>query len=339
MKQISDKENLMMFMRGEHPLWVPRYYILNNPYTKHPNAALMCSPSFLDARRTREGGFDIWGVEFVTTAETGWMAMPKPNQFILDDIRKWRDVVKAPDISGLDWEEMAKKDLKPINRETTAVVGSLNFGYFQQLMAFMGFSEGLCAMYEEPEEVKALLDYISDFFLEVAKKTIHYYKPDIMALTDDTATALNPFISVGMYRELIKPYHLKQCKPAIDAGIPVMMHNCGRCEDFIDDWFDLGVTAWNPAQVMNDLDGIKKKYGNKLGLCGCWDSSGKANWDDATEEYVRQTVRDTIDRFASGGGFCFWGSIYGPPDSVVLQNRKRWITEEYDSYGRNFYNK
>ena len=30
-------------------------------------------------------------------------------------------------------------------------------------MAFMGFTEGLCAMAEEPEEVYALFDYMCDF--------------------------------------------------------------------------------------------------------------------------------------------------------------------------------
>jgi uroporphyrinogen-III decarboxylase len=234
---------------------------------------------------------------------------------------------------------MAKKDMEHINRDETAVVLYTHVGYFQQLMAFMGFSEGLCAMYEEPEEVMALFDYMCEFYTEVTKKCLEYYKPDLVELTDDTATARNPFISVDMFRELVKPYHKAQMQPVVDAGLPMFMHNCGRCEDFIEDWFDCGVTAWNPAQVMNDLDGIKKKYGNRLGLCGCWDSSGPVGWPSATEELIRQAVRDTIDRFAPGGGFCFWGSVYGPVGDKATGDRKRWLTEEYESYGRTFYNK
>jgi hypothetical protein len=111
-----------------------------------------------------------------------------------------------------------------------------------------------------------------------------------------------------------------------------MMHNCGRCEDFIDDWMDYGVGSWNPAQVTNDLDAIKKKYGNKMVLIGCWDSQGPAGWPGASEALVRQTVRDTIDRHAAGGGFMFWGSIYGAKDDPEPENRKRWMTEEYEAY-------
>jgi hypothetical protein len=275
----------------------------------------------------------------VATVETGGMALPVPNKFILDDITKWRDIVKAPDISDIDWEAMAKKGLERINRDVSAVVTRLHFGYFQQLMAFMGFNEGLCAMYEEPDEVLELFTYLGDFYTKVIQKCLEYYKPDFVELSDDTATARNPFISIDMYRKLVKPFHKAEMQPVMDAGLPVMMHNCGRCEDFIEDWFDCGITAWNPAQVVNDLDGIKKKYGNRLGFCGCWDTSGPVNWSDATEEMTRQAVRDCIDRFAPGGGFCFRGGTLGPIGDEATNNRRRWISEEYDSYGRTFYDK
>jgi hypothetical protein len=96
---------------------------------------------------------------------------------------------------------------------------------------------------------------------------------------------------------------------------------------------------WNPAQVMNDLVGIKKTYGNKLVLCGCWDSSGPAGWPGASEELVRSEVRKCIDTFAPGGGFMFWGSVYGPKGDEEVARRSGWITDEYNKYGRTFYQK
>ena len=333
---LTEKENLLMALRGEVPEWVPRNMY---PSPGHPPASAGAGPSFLNARRTPQGGFDIWGVEFVTTKDTGGMAIPKPGRFILDDITKWRDVIKAPDISDIDWETMAKKDLERIDRTQTAVSASVHVGYFQSLCNFMGFNEGLMAMIEEPEEVYELFEYMSSFWVQICSKIRDYYKPDIWGVTDDTATATNPFISPETYRNLVKPFHKREAAFGVEMGIPVNMHNCGRCEDFIDDWLDIGVTCWNPAQTMNDLPGIKKKYGNKLVLMGCWDSSGPAGWPGATEEVVKQAVRDTIDAYAPGGGFVFWASTYGAPDDEDFLNRKRWITEEYDAYGRTFYKK
>lgn len=65
----------------------------------------------------------------------------------------------------------------------------------------------------------------------------------------------------------------------------------------IDQWYEDGVTIWQPAQTMNDLSGIQKKYGNKFVLNGCWDTSGVVSYDDTTEETIRQLTRDTIDQW------------------------------------------
>jgi len=336
MKKLTGKENAMRFMRGEQPEQIPRFVMIPEPNAKQAPDMLSVTPSFINERRTPEGGFDIWGVEYIATTDMSGTAIPVPNQYILDDIRKWRDVIKAPDVSGINWETMAKKDLANVDRDVTAVSLHLS-GYFQRLMGFMGFTEGLCAMFEEPDEVKALFEYICDFYTGITKKCLEYYKPDVFELSDDTATSLNPFISTDMYREQVKPYQKAQTRPVIDEGLPVFMHNCGRCEDFIEDWLECGVTAWNPAQIMNDLDGIKLKYGNRLGLCGCWDSSGPVGWQNATEEMTRQAVRDTINRFAPGGGFCFLGGAYGRIGDKGTEDRRRWMTEEFESYGKSFY--
>ncbi|MBQ9858001.1 MAG: veratrol--corrinoid protein metyltransferase, partial [Oscillospiraceae bacterium] len=315
----------------------PRYMVAPTQKNKYPSAFAMAMPAFYQRETVNGESVDIWGVPYSATENTGGMALPTPGKFILDDIRKWRDVIKAPDLSYVDWEDMAKKGLAHVDRNETIVEMYTHVGYFQHLMNFMGFNEGLLALYEEPEECMALFEYLADFYDEVAKKTIQYYKPDIMLINDDIATAINPFISLDMYRELIKPYAARLGHIAMDAGIYVDMHCCGRCEEFIDDWMEFGVTMWNPAQVMNDLKGIKEKYGNKLTLIGCWDSSGPPSWPGATEELVREEVRKCIDTYAPGGGFIFWGSMYGADDDQDFHNRASWVADEYNTYGRNWY--
>lgn len=340
---MTERENFLKLYKGECPEWVPTYSFGRLPGMMPDETKVMASsyvgPGFLNEKRTMQGGFDIWGVEFVTTEETGWASLPKPGKFILDDITKWRDVVKAPDISNIDWEAMAKKDLEMANfdQNETATIFAMNIGYFEELMALMGFTEGLCAMYEEPEEVKALFEYMSDFYYEVADKCIDYYHADILNITDDTATKYNPFISVEMYRDLVKPAHAKQALAATKRGIPVEMHDCGRCEEFIDDWMEFGVVAWNPAQTTNDLKGIKKKYGNKLAICGGWDYEGRVCDPDCTEEEFKETVRAAIDTYAPGGGFCWCGGALGPVDDPITKQKNKWMAEEVSDYGRKFY--
>jgi hypothetical protein len=335
---LTEKENFMMVIRGETPEWVPRYAMFGvDPYATKPPAcsSVMCSAipfNFGDGK----GYTDIFGVEYVATEETGWQFLPKPGRFILDDVRKWRDVVKLPDLTNIDWAEVAKKDMEnsPINMADYAMMygGVGAGGFFMPLMNMMGFTNGLLAMAEEPETVEEMFDFLAEWYCFGIKNTIDRYPVDIFSLVDDIAAMKSPFVSPSMYRKLIKPYAARTAKFAQDRGIPSMMHCCGRCEDFLEDWRGFGVNSWNPAQVYNDLDGIKKKYGNSMVLIGCWDSQGEAGKIEAPEDLVRQAVRDTIDRYGAGGGFMFWGSVYGSPDNPWTESKKKWITEEYEAY-------
>ena len=334
---MTEKENFMKLMRGECPEWIPTYTfgkILGDPNVP---ATAKIGPGLLFDFRKDPNGTDYWGVRYVSNEEGNFASIPKPNDFILDDITKWRDVIHAPSLEGIDWEAMAKRDIENsgINPEETAVIFHLHVGYFQNLMAFMGFTEGLCAMYEEPEEVKALFEYMSDFYVDVAERCIDYYHPDIFSVTDDTATKQNPFVSVDMYRELLKPFYIKQANVAMKRGIPIEMHNCGRCEDFIEDWFDFGVSAWNPAQPSNNLTAIKEKYGNSLALCGCWDAYGELADPNCSEEVFKDSIIKTIDAYAPGGGFAWGNNVLGFDEAAKRKNR--WISEVMDTYGRTFY--
>lgn len=258
---------------------------------------------------------------------------------MLTSITKWHDIIKAPDTSCYDWDMLAKKDLERwnIDREQTALTLVLNTGYFQGLMSFMGFTEGLCALAEEPEECQALLEYMSDFYLDYLDHIIDYIKPDILAITDDIATWSNPFISPDLYHKMLKPLYAKYAQRAIDRNIPIDMHCCGRCEDFIDDWMDFGVNAWQPAQVSNNLLAIKRKYGRKLAICGGFDMTSELVDENCTKEAVVEAVKQTIDKLAPGGGYCFYANFLGDPNDIVVQRKNAWVRETVREYGANYY--
>jgi hypothetical protein len=330
---LTEKENLMRVLNGEVPEWVPRLEMVKNPYATKPMSTMFMGLPIL---RPTPGGVhkDIWGVEYTPTKETGDQALPTPNKFILKDIRDWPNVIKAPDMSHLDYDKLYQEALKnaPVGPDDAVTIMGAHSGYFQIIMNFMGFNEGLMALMEEPETCKELLEYVANFYEPIFKKAVNVFKPDVFQLADDTATAINPFISPEMFRDIIKPFHMRMAKIGQDAGCKIMMHNCGRCEDFIEDWFDYGVTSWNPAQRVNDLDGIKKKYGNKFQLIGCWDSQGPAGRPDVDDDFLREQVRWVIDHFGEGGGFIFWGSIYGVIGDPEMERHKKIMTEEYERW-------
>lgn len=340
MAVLTEKENFMRMFKGEIPEWIPRYTL--GPVRGLEGVAPavgVVAPEMLSAHRRRGGGKDIWGVEYITSKEAAGGLLPKTWDFILDDVTKWRDVIKAPSLDDIDWEMACKKDLEAcgVDRSKTALASMAASGYFQTLMAFMGFTEGLCALYDEPEACHELFDYLSDFYCTIIENTIDYYKPDLFNIVDDTAAWGNPFVSLEMFREYFLPLYDREAKFARDRGIPICYHNCGKCEIFIDDMVKIGVDSWNPAQICNDLDAIQEKYGNKLMLCGCWDPV-KITDPKLTDEDIYDYLQKIANDRAKNGGFCFLATILIPDeDDSRMLHVNDVVNKAIYEIGHNFY--
>ncbi|GHU07794.1 uroporphyrinogen decarboxylase [Spirochaetia bacterium] len=336
---MTEKENYLRCLRGEQPEWIPMYTFGVMPGSTEAPCNVMVEPYILSEFRRNGGGRDIWGVNFIPTHETGNALIPEPNNFILEDITKWRDVIKAPSLEGIDWEAMVKKDIEwsRIDRSQSALALNLHIGYFQNLMSFMGFTNGLMAFYEEPEEVKALLTYLCDFYCEVQSKVVDLFNPDIIVTMDDTAAWGSSFISPEMYREFILPHHDRQVKVGRDRGLPITMHNCGKAEGVFDDLVKIGVCMWDPAQTCNDIEAVQAKFGNRLVIAGAWDARGRLLEEDVTDEEIVESVRSTMNRYARGGGYVFCGGYLGPFDDHEIARKNRVLHTAVREIGHNFY--
>lgn len=340
--KITEKENYLMLLRGEQPYWIPQYTFGPMPGAARPCTSILFQLPFIGDFRKHGGGKDVWGVNYVGSDSTMQALLPEPGNFILDDITHWHDVIKAPDLSDIDWEGQVKKGLDElysmgVKREDSAIEYNMHSGYFQDLVGFMGFENALCAMYEEPEEVAALMNYICDWYTTVEANVIDILKPDVIGLADDISTWRSPFMSEPMYRELFYPCHDREAKFARDRGLPITMHCCGEAMEFIADWVEMGVNAWDPAQLSNDIEAVQKKYGNKLAIMGAWDARGRLIEPDCTDEEIRQSVRDTMDKYAQGGGFGWCGGYLAAKGDVEMNRRNGVLFEEVNSYGDTFY--
>ena len=335
---MNQKENMLTAMRGGQPEYVPRYVYGADPNSAVPPVNMRFTPPIL-AREVGVKTKDIWGVTYVPTYETGNASLPEPNNFILDDIRKWRDVIKAPSLEGIDWKAMVKKHLDetPLDRSLTIVNLGLHFGYFELVMSFMGFTEGLLAMHEEPDEVMALMEYLCDFYIEVGENVIDLYQPDVISLTDDTAAWQRSFISPEMYRKFLVPNHDRWARLGRDRGLLISMHNCGKCDCVVDEFVGMGVNVWDPAQTSNDLDAIQAKYGNSLVIAGGWDGRGRLLEPDVTEEEIRASVQETMDKRAVGGGFIWAGGFMGPVGDPVTKRKNDQLGKAVEEIGGSFY--
>ena len=326
---ISPKENYLMTIRGEIPEYVPAGIL--DPYGVPMAEELLTPVSCPNGPITT-----VYGVTYVGSADLMNGAMPEPGKILFDDITKWRDVIKNPDLTGRDWESYYKKQTDRVDRENK-LVRITGGDYFLTLVSFMGFENALIAMYQEPEEVYALFDYVSEHYLEVMKQEIYWCRPEVFTLMDDDSAKLAPFFSLDMYRELVKPFHKRQCDLALENGMYIDRHDCGHSEQFIDDWLGIGVRSWNPAQVCNDLVGVKKKYLGRLTLSGCWDTTGPIGSPEVDPEKLREALYTYVDTFAPGGGFVFSASVRDAARNPVAKEKMEIVKDVYWNYARDYY--
>jgi len=274
------------------------------------------------------------GVTYVGSPEIGNGAMPKPGEIKLDDIFKWPEVIKLPDLNARDKEAYYKKRSEHVDREKFAVVTD-GGDYFLTLVSLMGFEGALMAMIEEPEEVKALLTHISTFYTAVLKDIFYYVKPDVYILMDDDAAYRAPFFSLDIYRDVIKPFHKMHCDIALENGAFINRHDCGKSEQFIDDWLEMGIREWNPLQITNDCVGIKKKYCGRLVMQGAWDSQGEFAQANVDRKRLKDKLVEYVDTFSPGGDFVFSAMVGRMGDnSPEAEEARNFVKDFFFEYCR-----
>jgi uroporphyrinogen-III decarboxylase len=322
--EMTEKENYLKALKGETPDWIPVYW----------DACQWLIPSVFEHPMMTGKERNVYGIPYVMHVNG---PMPRPNDFILKDISEWRTSVNIPTLEGYDWESVAKNDCAVLDKNKAVAV--LIEGPFMTLVNSMGFEAGLMAMIEEPEEVMAFFEALGTFQNQALENTLKYYHPiDVVVIGDDVATVRDLFISPKTYREMILPFHKRLADIAKKYNMPIEMHCCGKCESLIDDWVSIGVSIWQPAQTVNDLAAIQKKYGKKLVINGGWDNTGPAGIPGADEKLIRQSARDTIDKLAPTGAFVFWDAGGVGAEEDMLQ-KLAWVQDEARKYGAHYYQK
>jgi uroporphyrinogen decarboxylase len=320
---ISERENaLRVLTLSAEPQWVP----------VSADCFMFLVPSIVRERPVRGAdGEDWFGCNWIWDADSFGFAPDIINPPLLEDINKWREVMRFPDLDSLDWKSAAETDLAEFDRSEKLLRIILESGPFERTHQILGFESAFIAMCEEPEEYKALIDAITDYKIKLIDKVCEFYKPDEIMAQDDLGTAKGPMISIGMYRDLLKPAHNRIGDAIRSNGVIYTHHSCGRMEAFIDDIIETGVHAINPFQPMNDLDSIARKYAGVI----CCDVGAEtlANYPSSSEKDIRAEVRRVIDTFGPHKNLmieCF-------PSNVKCMHNIEIALDEARRYGSEFY--
>jgi|GEM_PF-240712 len=282
------------------------------------------------------GGADEFGCIWDATDSAMGQGVPAPGQKYISDVTDWKNQVHFPDPSKYDWQAQADAQMPAYNPETQVLDYGCWNGQFLRLMHLLGFDNGLLALAMEPEACSEFMGAITDYRISTLPYIKKYFNPDIVTIYDDVATTANLFMSPNTYRELIAPHHKKWFAAVREQGMIPSMHICGKCESIIPDLPGEGTEMWEICEITNDLVGLQKKVGDKLAFFGGYPMNGKFSYTDPTEEELRQSVRDTIDKYGPAGNYGFFGLImYADPQRTF--NTMMTLTDEAIKYGTNYY--
>jgi hypothetical protein len=316
------RENYLMAARGEKPFWVPSFSEDCNVFM----------PEFWNALDPVTGA-DFLNIKWV---ENEFGKMPREDWRAMRDINQWRNTVKFPELSALDWEGMAARAKANHSPDKVNMALLNTYSIFLIPVNMLGWVDALCSIYTDREELEAFVSAITDFLVEAAQYLGKYVKPDIIVTGDDFAAASGPFLAKDVWNDLYKPYVRRIIDACKSQGALVEFHCCGNCQYLIGEFLDIGVDICQlpmpNAQLLDD----KKRYGNKLVITGGWDRRGPGAVPGAPEHIVRQTVRTAIDTYGKDGAFIFWdGGICG--NSEDSKQKMKWVLDELHLYGKTVY--
>ena len=276
---------------------------------------------------------DLWGTIIEWPADApGSMPHVTEETKVIKDITRWRDYVHAPDIIANCSDEEAWAGFRSAVREKAGeerlVAGFMATGIFEQCHFLMPFQEVLTNLYDHPDEMHELIDYITDFRLEYVKHLIDNLQPDAIFSHDDWGTKDALFMKPDMWREFFKEPYRRFYGYIRSRGVIAIHHADSYLVPIIDDMAEIGIQVWQGVLPENNIPALQKQLDGRMVLMG---GIGAAiDREDAGEEEVRSYVSKALNEYCPGGHFI--PSITYGLSGTVYRHVDPWIDDEIRKY-------
>ena len=283
--------------------------------------------SYLNADRAFGSTWkDRWGVtnSFPVTSP-GPLPLHGPDITVCEDVTHWKEVVHAPDIGAIcteGWEECRKRNREAAGDEKL-MTGFMGTGIFEECHFLMGFENALTSLYEHPDEMHELIDYITEYRIKYASMLIEGLQPDVLFTHDDWGTKDSLFMKPEMWREFFKEPYRRFYGYIRSKGVIAVHHADSYLVPIVDDMAEIGIQCWQGVLPENDIPALQRHLNGKLTLMG---GLGAAiDREDATPEEILDYTRKAMRDYAPGGHFIpsitygMMGTVYKHVDQYLDQ--------------------
>ncbi len=287
---LTKRQNLMEVIKGGNPdRFVNQYEFME---------LIMEAP--MDLPLAPEPGTRIknkWGITFDWPADQiGSFPMHDDEHKVLKDITNWRESVKAPSVFYSDEEWAAAiAHANSVDRNDKFVTAFCAPGIFEMTHHLMSMEDALMALYEEPEDMHALIDYVVEYELAYAKEVIDHIHPDALFHHDDWGSQRSSFISPEMFDEFILPAYKKVYGFWKANGVELIVHHSDSyAANLVPEMIEMGIDIWQGVMTTNNVPELIKQYGGKITFMGDIDS-GRVDFPGWTRELIYADVKKACE--------------------------------------------
>lgn len=284
------------------------------PFVSHRTA--VADPLVPDGFTSLRGGFEVelpdgtlqnvFGTR--RTAKGNRMHAGYPYYHPLAHVRTVADVEAHPwpNPDDVDYDSVPALCEEASAGGEYATLGGPQCRIFHDAVDMVGMERFFILMAEEPEVAAAIIQHVSDYYYEVAKR---FYaaargKLDIAFSMSDLGTQRDLMISPAMWRRMVKPHFERLYRLAHEHGMRTFFHSDGAIRRIIPDLIEIGLDCLNPIQagaVGMEPGSLKEEFGQRLAFHGSIDVQKTLPFG-STEDVQREVI-DRLRTLGRGGGF------------------------------------
>lgn len=287
---LTKKQNLLETIRGGNPDRFVNQFEFMKDFWACPINEPYPDCSFLGPGSESVDG---WGIMWRWPEGTpGPFPVHDEEHKVLKDITRWKEVVKHP---PLDYPEEAwakyVAEIDQIDRNEYFVTYGMFPGVFETIHCLMGMDDCLMNLYEEPEAMHELIEYITDFNCQYAKLVCDNLHVDCLYQHDDWGSQLSSFMSPEMFGEFIVPAFKRIYQTWRENGVELIVHHSDSYGvNLVPQMIEMGIDIWQGCLSTNDVPELVKKYGGQISFMGDL-NNGVLDVADWTEELIEREVR------------------------------------------------
>lgn len=275
-----------------------------------------------------EGGEDEWGCVWEKT-EVDNIGMIRDNP-----IKEWEDLdtIRFPDASDpARYRNLPAALEKADGKYCVLANGS---AMFERMHFLRGFEETLQDMYLNPNKIGELADRLAAFQIDTVRNIYQRFKGKIHAirLSDDWGTQSGMIISPDTWRRIFKPRYKRIFDTIHECGMHAWLHSCGRINDILDDFIEIGLNVINPKQPnVLGIEEAGKRFAGRICFESLCDIQTTLPTGDIQK--IREEAKSLLHHWATpDGGFVLNG--LDPEPIGVTESTKQEMIRAFREFDR-----